>query len=48
LANIGVWAVRTVVAPEPFVDIDVPAGREIRWSYTYTFYTLPAANGNPR
>ena len=46
LANVGVWAVRTVVAPEPFVNINVPAGREFRWAYRYTFYTVPT--GSPR
>lgn len=41
LANLGVWAVRTVVAPEPFIDVDVPAGRDFGWKYTYSFYTIP-------
>jgi hypothetical protein len=40
LANLGVWAVRTVVAPEPFVDLSIPPGRDFRWKYTYTFYTV--------
>jgi len=48
LANIGVWAVRTVVAPEPFVNINVPAGSEFRWGYKYTFYTVAAPTGTPR
>jgi hypothetical protein len=38
LANLGVWAVRTVVAPEPYIDIKVPPGREFSWKYTYQFY----------
>jgi hypothetical protein len=42
LANIGVWAVRTVVAPEPFIDINIPAGRAFHWKYTYEFSTVPA------
>ena len=48
LANIGVWAVRTVVAPEPFVNINVPAGSEFRWGYKYTFYTVATPTGTPR
>jgi hypothetical protein len=48
LANVGVWAVRTVVAPEPFVNINVPAGHESRWAYKYTFYTVPVATGIPK
>lgn len=42
LANVGVWAVRTVVAPEPFIDINVPVGSEFHWKYTYEFSTEPA------
>lgn len=42
LVNIEVWAVRTVVAPEPYVEIKAPAGREFTWKYTYRFYTVPA------
>jgi hypothetical protein len=38
LANVGVWAIRTVVAPEPFIDINIPPGRDYNWKYTYTFY----------
>src|SRR4051812_8547728 len=38
LVNLGVWAVRTVVAPEPYIDINVPPGRDFLWKYTYTFY----------
>lgn len=45
LANLGVWAVRTVVAPEPFIDISVPPGREFRWKYRYDFYVAPEMPG---
>lgn len=38
LANLGVWAVRTVVAPEPFVEIKVSPAHEFSWKYTYSFY----------
>ncbi len=38
LVNLGVWAVRTVVAPEPFININVPVRREFSWKYTYRFY----------
>jgi hypothetical protein len=38
LANLGIWAVRTVVAPEPFIDIHISPGRDFSWKYTYTFY----------
>lgn len=42
LVNLGVWAVRTVVAPEPFIEINIPAGREFSWKYTYHFFTAAA------
>ena len=38
LANLGVWAVRTVVAPEPYIGIKIPAGHDFTWKYTYKFY----------
>ena len=41
LVNLGVWAVRTVVAPEPYVELTVGSGDETRWKYTYQFYTVP-------
>lgn len=39
LAHFGLWAVRTVVAPEPYIQIKVPSGQEFSWKYTYRFYT---------
>lgn len=39
LVHLGLWAVRTVVAPEPYIQIKVPAGQEFGWKYTYRFYT---------
>jgi len=45
LANLGVWAVRTIVAPEPYIEMKIPAGRDFSWKYTYTFYA-PAYAGN--
>ncbi len=38
LVNLGVWAVRTVVAPEPFIEINVPPAKDFNWKYTYRFY----------
>jgi len=38
MTNLGVWAVRTVVAPEPFIEIKVPPGRDFSWTYRYTFH----------
>jgi len=41
LANVGLWAVRTVVAPEPYIAIHVPVGQEFRWTYRNRFYVNP-------
>lgn len=38
LVNLGVWAVRTIVAPEPFIEIDVAPGHEFNWKYSYRWY----------
>jgi len=40
LVNLGLWAVRTVVAPEPYIEMNVPSGKEFTWTYTYRFYTV--------
>lgn len=42
LVNLGVWAVRTIVAPEPYIELKIPAGQEVRWSYRYRFYAPEA------
>jgi len=34
------WSIKTVMAVEPYVAIDVAPGGEKRWSYTYT-YSIP-------
>jgi hypothetical protein len=48
LVNLGLWAVRTVVAPEPYIQMIVPAGKEFEWRYTYRFYTIaPAKDAKP-
>lgn len=37
------WSIRTVLAIEAYVGIDVQPGAEFTWSNTYDYYTLPAA-----
>lgn len=44
LARFGIWAVRTVVAPEPYIDLSIPVGSQAQWKYTYSFYTVPATD----
>jgi hypothetical protein len=36
------WSIRTVVAVEAYVGIDIQPGAEFTWSNTYDYYTLPA------
>ena len=40
LARAMMWSIRTVVAVEPFIDINVEPGKDMTWNYTYEFYTL--------
>jgi hypothetical protein len=42
LSKINVWAPRTTVCPEGFIDLRVDPGRETTWRITYRFYQLPA------
>jgi len=37
LASFWFWAVRTVVAPEPFVEIKAAPGGKFSWKYRYDF-----------
>jgi len=43
LSQLGFWAVRTVLAPEPYIRIRIPPREEFGWKYTYDFYTMPPA-----
>lgn len=43
LSSVEVWAVRTVVAPEPYIAMKIAVGQEFRWKYTYRFYTNSTA-----
>jgi hypothetical protein len=36
------WSIRTVVAVEPYIAIDVQPGAQFTWENTYDYYTLPA------
>jgi hypothetical protein len=39
LARFGLWSIRTVVAPEPYIDVNVDPGKDFTWTYTYDYYT---------
>lgn len=34
-----VWAVKTAVCPEPFIELKLGPGEEVRWSTRYTFFS---------
>ena len=39
LTRLGYWSIRTVVAPEPYIDLNVDPGQQFSWTYTYDYYT---------
>jgi hypothetical protein len=41
LAKEGLWSIRTVIAMEPFVAIDIEPGHEFSWTTEYEYYLLP-------
>jgi hypothetical protein len=41
LASESLWSIRTVIAVEPFVAIDVEPGKEFTWTTSYEYYVLP-------
>ena len=39
LMRFGYWSIRTVVAPEPYIDLKIEPGQQFTWTYTYDYYT---------
>lgn len=37
----ALWSIRSVLAVEPFIAIEVEPGKEFAWTTTYEYYTLP-------
>jgi hypothetical protein len=42
LSLASLWSIRTVLAMEPFVALNVEPGQEFSWTTTYDYYTLGA------
>jgi len=42
LAKVALWGIRTVISPEPFIDMTIEPGQEFTWKITYDYYTLPS------
>lgn len=40
LTNASVWSIRSVMAVEPFIDVKADPGKEMTWSYTYSYETV--------
>ena len=39
VTRFGYWSIRTVVAPEPYIDLNIEPGQQFTWTYTYDYYT---------
>ena len=37
----GLWSIRTTLAMEPFIAMNVEPGGEFTWKLSYQYYTLP-------
>jgi hypothetical protein len=42
LARLNLWSIRTVMALEPYIAINLAPGAEKRWTYTYDYFAPPA------
>ena len=41
LSKVALWGIRTVISPEPFIDMTIEPGSEFTWKITYDYYTVP-------
>jgi hypothetical protein len=39
VTRFGYWSIRTVVAPEPYIDLNIEPGQQFTWAYAYDYYT---------
>jgi hypothetical protein len=42
LANVALWSIRTVLAVEPYVAMNIEPKGRFDWKLTYDYYTIPA------
>ena len=38
ITRIVYWSIRTTLCPEAYITMEVPPGKQSKWTYTYTFY----------
>jgi hypothetical protein len=41
LSGLYLWSIRTVLAMEPFISMNIAPGDEFKWKWSYQYYTLP-------
>jgi hypothetical protein len=41
LTKLNIWSIRSVMAVEPYIDIELPPGATKRWTYTYRYQAVP-------
>jgi hypothetical protein len=41
ISRLALWSIRTVLALEPFLALNIEPGAEYTWQYTYRYYTIP-------
>lgn len=40
LLRVSLFSIRSVVAVEPYIQLNIKPGKEFRWNYTYEYYNL--------
>jgi hypothetical protein len=40
LTAVALWSIRTVMAIEPYIEMNIPPGGEFTWTLRYDYYTL--------
>ena len=41
LNSLALWSIRSVLALEPFLAMNIEPGGEFTWQYTYRYFTIP-------
>jgi hypothetical protein len=39
MSRFGYWSIRTVMAVEPYIDVNIEPGQEFTWTWTYDYFT---------
>ncbi len=41
LKSVSLWSIRSNVSVEPFIAVSVAPGKELRWTSSYRYYSIP-------